>query len=185
MGPINKGKENFSDLSKEDWIEEIMTEYGDRLTKLSFSYLKDWGRAQEVVQDVFITCYTMYDTFSEINSFKSWVYRVTINRSKDVLRSSYVKRVIVNSSIFKFITATGISTENNSIKKEEQGLLSICVLSLPIKYREVVLFFYYEDLSIQEISHLLKINQNTIKTRLRRGREMLKNLLESSDINER
>ena len=170
--------------SQDEWLEKIMDEYGERLTKLSFSYLKDWGKAQEIVQDVFITCHKMYDKKSEIQSFKSWIYRVTINRSKDVLRSSLVKRVIVNNSLFSFLSSTEPSPETTSIIRDEHELLSDSVLSLPIKYREVVLLYYYENLSVQEISQLLNMNQNTIKTRLKRSREILKNLLEGSDWNE-
>lgn len=185
MELTNKQNDTFSNLTKDEWLEEIMDEYGDRLTKLSFTYLKDWGRAQEVVQDVFIKCYKMHSTYPDIKYFRSWIYRITINRCKDVLRSSLVKRVIVDSNIFKSVSSQDATPEDKSIKKDEKELLTESILLLPIKYREVVLLFYYENLSIQEIGELLGINQNTIKTRLKRSREVLKNLLESSEINER
>ena len=173
-----------SETKQDEWLEEIMNEYGDRLTILAFSYLKDWGKAQEVVQDVFVTCYKMYKTTPEIISFKSWIYRVTVNRCKDVLKSSLLKRVIVNNSLFAILRSPEPSPEHTSIKKDERELVSEGVLSLPIKYREVIILYYYENLSILEISELLKTNQNTIKTRLKRSKAILKTLLESSDIND-
>ena len=48
------------------------------------------------------------------------------------------------------------------------------VLRLPLKYRTIIQLFYYEDLTIEEISEIMKVNSNTIKTRLRRARENLK-----------
>jgi RNA polymerase sigma factor (sigma-70 family) len=173
--------ESFPELNEELWLEEIVDQYGDQLTKLSYSYLRDWGKAQEVVQDVFFISYKHYDTYPEIKSFKAWIYRVTINRCKDVLKSSWVKRVIVNNSVFQFLSSKEFSPEMVSLQKNEYEQLAQSVLSLPVKYREVIHLFYYEDLTVQEISLLLKINQNTIKTRLKRGREILENSLERGD----
>jgi DNA-directed RNA polymerase specialized sigma24 family protein len=79
MELTNIGTKENMEIEQDQWLEEIMDEYGDRLTILAFSYLKDWGKAQEVVQDVFVTCYKMYKTSPEIISFKSWIYRVTVN----------------------------------------------------------------------------------------------------------
>ncbi|WP_233786067.1 sigma factor-like helix-turn-helix DNA-binding protein [Planococcus halotolerans] len=57
-------------------------------------------------------------------------------------------------------------------------------MSLPLKYREMILLYYYEELSVQEISDLLKMKANTVKTRLKRGREMLGDTLERGDFDE-
>lgn len=46
-----------SKVRKEAWLETIMEEYGENLTRLSYSYLRDWGMAEEVVQDVFVKIY--------------------------------------------------------------------------------------------------------------------------------
>jgi RNA polymerase sigma factor (sigma-70 family) len=71
--------------------------------------------------------------------------------------------------------------EEKVLKDREDEFLSKCVLSLPVKYREVIILFYYEEMSINEISSLLDMKQNTIKTRLKRSRDLLKNLLESGE----
>ncbi|MEH7255771.1 sigma-70 family RNA polymerase sigma factor, partial [Neobacillus niacini] len=71
-----------------------------------------------------------------------------------------------------------LSPEMSIIKSSEEEFLSTCVLLLPIKYREVITLYYYEGLTIEEISEILKINRNTIKTRLKRARMKLKALME-------
>jgi RNA polymerase sigma factor (sigma-70 family) len=169
------------DSRKEQWLENLMDEYGDRLTKLAFSYLKDWGKAQEVVQDVFLTCYREYDTAKNITVYKAWVYRITINRCKDVLKSFWLKRVFVTNSLFADTPSKEASPEIVSINNEVQTDLLEGVFRLPVKYREVILLFYYEELSVQEISELLHSNPNTVKTRLKRGRDRLGDLLRGSD----
>ncbi|WP_308417935.1 sigma-70 family RNA polymerase sigma factor [Halalkalibacter okhensis] len=161
-------------IEKDTWLESIMDEYGERLTKLAFNYLKDWNAAEDVVQDVFITCYKHYENIDKITSFKSWIFRITINKSKDVLKSSSIRRVLINSNIFNSLSSKEQSPEIVMIERDENELLSMCVLSLSIKYREVITLYYYEELSIEEISKMLKINVNTIKTRLNRGRAKLK-----------
>ncbi|MEH7253781.1 sigma factor, partial [Neobacillus niacini] len=73
------GKENGNPENKDEWLENIMDEYGDRLTKLSYNYTKDWSLAEDIVQDVFITCYKEYEYINKIVSFKAWIFRITIN----------------------------------------------------------------------------------------------------------
>lgn len=167
------------------WLSGLMDEFGERLTKLSFSYLKDWGKAQEVVQDVFFTCYKKRHHVLELDSVEAWVYRVTVNRCKDVLRTSWFKRVIVNNDLMHYQKSDQPSPETTSIINSNHEKLAQLVLALPVKYKEVILLFYYEDLSIEEISYVLKSNPNTIKTRLKRGRELLMKTMERGDFLER
>ncbi len=172
------GEEKNYEETRDKWFENIMDQYGDRLTKLSYNYLKDWNLAEDIVQDVFITCYKKYDKMSEVVSFKAWIYRITINKCKDMLKSSLFKKVIINPDLFKRIISSEVTPEMRVMKKNEEEYLSICVLELPLKYREVITLFYYEELPIDEISELLKIKRNTVKTRLSRARLKLKTNLE-------
>ncbi|MFN7253401.1 MAG: sigma-70 family RNA polymerase sigma factor [Anaerobacillus sp.] len=170
-------------VDKDAWLEEVMDEYAERLTKLAYNYLKDWSMAQDVVQEVFVTCYEQFEIIDTIRSLKAWLFRITINKCKDVLRSSLFKKVVVNSNLFSLFTTRDLSPEMNLIKRDEDETLSMCVLSLPIKYREIIILFYYEELSIEEISEMLKLNSNTVKTRLNRGRMKLKNVIEGGELN--
>jgi RNA polymerase sigma factor (sigma-70 family) len=185
-----KSLENIKDLrlsetDKEILLESIMDEYGERLTKLSYNYLQDWGKAQEVVQDVFIICHKHIEEYDNIHSYKSWIYRVTINRCKDKLRSSLLKRLVFNNDVLKKLNSLEPTPEEQVLKNKEDEFLSECVLSLPVKYREVIILFYYEEMSIDEMSSLLDLNPNTVKTRLKRSRDLLKNVLESGENNGR
>lgn len=172
------GNENVWIENKEEWFEQILDVYGDRLTKLSYNYTKDWNLAEDIVQDVFVTCYKEYENIDKIHSFKGWIFRITINKCKDVLKSSIFKRVIMNSNLLTLTKSLELSPEMSIMKSSEEGFLSTCVLGLPMKYREVIMLYYYEELSIDEISEILKLNRNTIKTRLNRARIKLRTLME-------
>ncbi|WJY27543.1 sigma-70 family RNA polymerase sigma factor [Sporosarcina trichiuri] len=174
----------FSNTVQDQWLADLMDEYGDRLTKLAYSYLRDWGKAQEIVQDVFLTCYEKYDTYEEILSYKAWVYRITINRCKDALRSAWARRVVVNSGLFQFFRSTEPSPETFSLQKDADIQLAEKVMELPVKYREIIHLHYYEELSVQEIAQLLNMNRNTVKTRLKRGRSLMEGSMERGEWNE-
>lgn len=175
---------SYEETNTEQWIVEIMDIYGDRLTKLAYSYLHDWGTAQEVVQDVFFICYKKRESYEEMGYFKAWIYQITINKCKETLRSQWVKRVVVNHSLFQFLVSKDRTPEQESVRQHAYGEIVENILTLPVKYREIILLFYYEELSVQEISELLKMKANTIKTRLRRGRELLGDILERGDFDE-
>lgn len=174
---VKKVREDGS-LDRDAWLEIIMNEYGERLTKLVYNYVKDWKLSEDIVQDVFITCYKNYEKMGEIISFKSWIYRLAINKSKDVLKSSAFRKVIMNSSLFTPFSSKELSPEKDILKRSEEEFLSLCVLSLPVKYREVITLYYYEECSIEEITGILAVKPNTIKTRLSRGRVKLKKMME-------
>jgi RNA polymerase sigma factor (sigma-70 family) len=166
---------------KDTWFESVMDEYGERLTKLAYNYLKDWKQAEDVAQEVFITCYKQYNNLNQITSFKAWLYRITINRAKDVLKSSSFKKLVFNSRLVSLFSSTATSPEIILLKRSKEEFLSLCVLALPLKYREIITLYYYEGLSVDEISKLLKINRNTLKTRLKRGRDKLRTMMEGSN----
>ncbi|MBN8191803.1 sigma-70 family RNA polymerase sigma factor [Bacillus sp. NTK074B] len=169
---------NAENSDRDAWLESIMDEYGERLTKLAYNYVKDWSLAEDIVQEVFVTCFRHYEKIDEIHSFKAWIYRLVINRAKDVLKSSAFKRVVMNSSLFSVFTSQEALPEMSLVKRSEEEVLSKSVLDLPLKYREVIILYYYEECSIDEIQGLLGLNGNTIKTRLNRGRGKLKEIME-------
>ncbi|MCA0147276.1 sigma-70 family RNA polymerase sigma factor [Rossellomorea vietnamensis] len=175
---MRKVKNDDHSDSRDAWLERIMDEYGERVTKLAYNYVKDWGMAEDIVQEVFITCFRHYEKIDEIISFKAWIYRLAINRSKDVLKSSAFRRVVMNSSLYSIFTSKEPLPDMGLVKRSEEEILSRSVLDLPLKYREVIILYYYEECSIEEIKGLLGLNGNTIKTRLNRGRTKLKSSLE-------
>lgn len=176
--------EDTDEYAREEWLKETAYTYGDQITKLAYSYLKDWNQAQDVAQDVLLTCFKNYENRSHISSYKAWIYRVTVNRSKDILKSSFLKKVVLNNSLVKLIHSTDHSPEVTALQNEENKQLIEAVFALPIKYREVVLLYYYEELDTKEISEIIRINENTVRTRLRRARDRLGDLLKGENLNE-
>jgi RNA polymerase sigma factor (sigma-70 family) len=168
--------EPLNNLNREEKLKWLMKTYGNDVIRIAYTYLKQKQLAEDVAQDVFIKCYEKMDSFRNESSYKTWLIRITVNRCKDVIKSWPFKNLYI-TDFFRFKQATS-PYSHQVFGDEENEQISMQVLELPIKLREVIILFYYQDLSIDEISDLLKINQNTVKTRLHRARHKLKEAFE-------
>ncbi len=146
-------------------IIETIERYSDTIFKVALSYTKDKATAEDILQDVLIKYMTDNTEFHEEEHKKAWLLRVTINECKKFFRSIWNVRKIPLEDIYTF-------------EKPERHAVFFAVMELPIKYRIVIHLFYYEEMSIKEISNILKMNENTIMSRLHRGRKILKEVLE-------
>jgi RNA polymerase sigma-70 factor, ECF subfamily len=163
-------------------IEDVMDTYGTNIYHLVYCYVHDKAIAEDLTQEVFFTAHMKQLSFRQEASLKSWITRIAINKCKDHLRSSYIKRTIVSNILQPFVKSTTLSPEEVILQKDEAETLSELVLKLPIKYREVILLYYYQDFSILEISSVLKVNEATVKSRLRRGRDRIKLKIEEKEL---
>ncbi|MDQ1143918.1 RNA polymerase sigma factor (sigma-70 family) [Bacillus sp. SORGH_AS 510] len=167
--------------SKDTILIYLMNEYGTMVKRLAFSYVKDTSLAEDIAQEVFIAAYKNLDAFKGESSYKTWIYRIAINRSKDMVKSKAFQMVSLSTIINPF-KKSSTSTEVEVIRRENSNKVLECILSLPIKYREIIYLFYYEELKIHEIHQITQINTETIKSRLRRGKQLLKNKLSAEDL---
>lgn len=144
---------------------DIVEKYFDMIYKLALSQTKNRDSADDVVQEVFLRFLKSDKDFQSEEHIKAWLIRVTVNCCHNVFSNSWAQK-------------TEPLTEDIVFDTEEKGDVYYAVLELPQKYRAVIHLFYYEDMSIEEISKALGSNQSTIKSQLSRGRKMLKNILE-------
>jgi RNA polymerase sigma-70 factor, ECF subfamily len=170
----------FETEDKEVLLDKLMKMYGQEVLQLVYSYVKDKTLAEDLTQDIFVKCYKAFDTFNGKSKLRTWLWRVAINHCKDFLRSWYNKNVVLSGD--KELINNGLISmvEEAVVQKDEDDQLIQAIMMLPIKYREVIYLFYYEELPIKEIADLTDTGDNTVKTRLRRAKELLKVKLEES-----
>lgn len=147
----------------EKYIEETVKKYSLSMLRAGYAILKNKDDAEDAVQEAFMKLIYKEPTFKDENHKKAWLLRVTINISKNMLKSSYRRREIYTEPVI---------TENNTDE------VLPYVLKLNERYRTVIHLYYYEDYSIKEIASILKIPAATVGTRLSRGKMLLKNMLE-------
>ncbi|WP_391205958.1 sigma-70 family RNA polymerase sigma factor [Psychrobacillus sp. L4] len=155
-------------------LEKFIHEHGEELLRLAYIYVKNKQAAEDIVQDVLLKAFEKQASFRGEAMYRTYLYRVTINRSYDYLRSWHYKNTIVGEKIHRLF---GRSTEQVVVIESENRQLAQAVLALPLKYREVIVFTYYLDYSSEEIGTLLNCSPATVRTRLARGREKLKSVL--------
>ncbi|HPU63564.1 MAG TPA: sigma-70 family RNA polymerase sigma factor [Mobilitalea sp.] len=158
-------------------IEALIREYGNDVLRTAYMYVKDIHVAEDIFQEVFIKVYNNLSTFVGNSSIKTWIIRITINTCKDYLKSAYNRRVV---PMMEYHEET-ISSEldyNEVEKRDTNHLIKEAVLSLPAKYRDVVMCVYFNDMSIAEAAKVLDIAEGTAKSRLARARQKLKDVLE-------
>lgn len=180
---INSREEHIppEHITKEEQLDSLMEEYGDMVIRLAYTYVKEKQLAEDIAQEVFINCYKSLDRFQGKSSYQTWIYRITVNKCKDVLKSWSFRNIFLKE-ISKLMNILPTFEDPKLEVSEEKEAIFKEILALPIKQREIIILHYYEDLSIQEIANLLKINPNTVKTRLHRARTKLKGSFEKGEF---
>ncbi|WHZ05698.1 sigma-70 family RNA polymerase sigma factor [Neobacillus sp. YX16] len=161
-------------LEREEIIDQLMQEYSDDILHLVYTYVKNRTTAEDLTQEIFLKCYEKLNQFNQQATLKTWVYRIASNHCKDYLRSWHYRKITLSDKILDYIPSKSKQVEEEIIANSEENILTNAVMNLPLKYREVVFLHYYEELSLAEISKITTVNINTIKTRLKRAKELLK-----------
>lgn len=168
--PKENGMEKRMDMSVE--IRRLMEQYGNDVLRTAYMYLKNRQSAEDAYQEVFIKVYDKFGRFRGESSEKTWVLTITMNVCRDMLRGSWLKRVLLSDK--PGTGSTGADLADKIVKKDESRLLFDKVLSLPTAYKEVILLYYYHEYDTPEIAGILGIAEGTVRSRLHRGREIMK-----------
>lgn len=182
FGMAGEGMRVELEMDKEYIFDQIMTDYGEGLKRYILTYVKDMSAAEDIVQEVFLKVYLKLDSFEERSSMKTWLYRIAINQCKDYFRSWHYQKVRVMKSFDLSKEKTDLTPEDLVVKKVEDVALAKEILALGLKYREVILLYYYRDFSLEEIALLLNLNPSTVRTRMQRAKSILKKKLGGEDF---
>ena len=162
---------------------DVIRFYQDAVYRIAFAYCKNAADAEDITQEVFLRYLKSKKTFNDEEHLKAWLIRVTVNVSKSLFRSAWFKKTVaVSDSISD--GQENLSYENYKNEEQAQTEIYDAVLSLPEKYRSVVLLYYYEDYSTEEIAKILRRTKTAIQTQLQRARTMLKSKLKEDWQNE-
>lgn len=149
-------------LHTNDSLTKVLETYADTVWRLCLVYMRNKADAEDAFQNVFMKLNRQWPKFNSEDHIKAWLIRVTTNECKNQLKSFWRKHVItIEEVIFP------IENDNN---KEVVKV----VMQLPTKYRDILYLHYFEGYKVNELVTILESNESTIKTRLKRARELLK-----------
>lgn len=151
-------------------LEECIRQYHKAVYRLALSYVRNSAEAEDICQSAFIKLWEQ-STRGAPDDPKAWLIRVTINLSKNLLKSMRFTR---NTELAENIPSAAEFTD-------EETELWQAVTKLPPKYRTVIHLYYYEEYSVKEIADIIGASETVVTTRLFRAREKLKKTLLKED----
>ena len=152
----------------------LMEQYGKAIFRMCYVYLRDMALAEDAVQETFLKTYRAFPNFRGECAEKTWLMRIAVNTCKDMQRSAWFRHVD------RRITPEYLPSQSQSFTSEQSDLVAE-IMRLPGKYREVILLYYYQGMTLLEISEVLRISKQTVSVRLKTAREKLQILLQEED----
>lgn len=168
-------------VNKEAVIDRIIDLYSDKIFKICFLQLGDKEEAKDATQEVLLKVFKYINRYNGEASIYTWIYRITINTCFDILKKRKRQKYEDISLHIEWLRDTK-ETEAIIIKNLTSQKIREVLMKVDEKYRILLYMYYYEELKISEIASILQEKENTIKTRLRRGKSSLRRLIESEGI---
>ncbi|MGV2939564.1 sigma-70 family RNA polymerase sigma factor [Mesobacillus sp. LC4] len=169
-------------MRRDKVIEELMDEYGTKVLHLAYSYVRNRQTAEDLAQEIFLKCFQKYETFEGEAQLQTWLYRVASNHCKDYLKSWHHRKVLVSGYISSKLGGQEAGPEKQLIQNAENQELVDAMFKLPLKYREIIFLYYYQECSLKEVAAICNLNINTVKSRLTRAKELLKAILQERGV---
>lgn len=165
-------------------VADLASTYAPKIHQLAFRYVKNWEDAEEVTQDVLMKVYRKIDAFRGDAALSSWIYRITFNTAMSRLRTGRNARQAEQHQEQAGGEATGRVTlevadwssmaDDEVMRSEMRQRLIAALRHLPAVYRVPVLLRDIQGLSTEEASAVLHVKPQTLKSRLHRGRLILR-----------
>ena len=161
---------------KEAQFEAWMRAYEDAVLRLCVLYLNDLSLAEDALQDTFLKAWRGMQRFQALggSSVKTWIMRIAINTCKDYRRSAWLRHVDASRPPEDLPPALQPVTET-------QRELFLDVMAMPEKCRQVILLYYYQDMTMEETARALGISRPAVARRLKKAYALLRCEPERSD----
>ena len=184
------GRDNMStkDIHNTDalaFTESLIDKYSDDVLRLCRVYLNDVSLVEDAFQETFLKVLDKAHTKKREGNEKYWLLSIARNVCKDMLRSSWLKRtegLIEDENGESNYPDTSQGVYERAESNEKEGKVLSAVMSLDLKYREVILMQYYYDMDNESISRVLNITQSAVRSRSMRAKKQLEVMLKEYGI---
>lgn len=159
-------------ISKEEYVE-LINKNRTKLYKTAISILKNDDDACDAIQEALVNSYKHLDSLKNKEYFMTWLTRILINVCYSIINKNkkitYIDRTITEETQGYYDTYKVESTVESTLNKIDDDL------------REIVILYYYDDMSVSEISEILNIPTGTVKSRLSRARKSIEEIIKRED----
>jgi len=170
-------------------FEELLNKYKNSVYSICYRMVRNQTDAEDLAQDVFIRTFSVLDRYDPSYPFSSWLFRITSNLCIDFLRK--VKGGMVSldqpiegseGAIQRQLPADVVKPDREMENKEMMAALEDAISTLPEHYRIIVILRHQEQMSYEEIADDLGIPLGTVKARIHRARNMIKEFFRKSGL---
>ncbi len=165
---------------KQHYFNQLVFKYKDKIYNTSYRFLADYHEANDITQECFIAVYKNIRKFREESSLSTWIYTITVNLCKNKLKSAGNRMRDRTLPIIE--RALDVKDDKGNPakfleKKELETKIQAEIEKLSVDMREVIILRDIEQLSYEEIAQILAVDLGTVKIRLHRARNELRNVL--------
>lgn len=168
-------------------FEELIKEYKKIAYNIALKMLKNKEDAEDVSQEALIKVYKSINRFNMDSSFKTWLYRIVVNTCLDHVRKNKENPISIDQPIRSGHDEFYMDVEDNRPTPQEvletkltQKMVMDAVNELEEDFKSIIILRDINDLSYEEIAEVLECNIGTVKSRISRGRQKLKEILEKN-----
>ena len=158
-------------------LDRLVEQYQVAVLRTCYLYLHDRSQAEDAVQETFLKVYRNLSSFRGECSEKNWIMKIAMRVCYDMNRSGWAR-------FFNRRVTPEMLPEASVPFEERDDALASAMMRLPVRLREVILLYYYQGLTVNEIAEVLGITQPSVSNRLKRGRDKLKTALEGRELDE-
>lgn len=180
--------DKYKEISDEELVEQIRTDdqeqyaqivkrYQGKLLRYASGIVKDDQLSEDIVQETFIKAFKNLNNFNTDKKFSSWIYRIAHNESLNIIRRS--KKTVSMGSDFEVVDDVDVLEDYS--KKETTRMVKKCLNKMPLIYSEVLILYFLENKKYDEISDILRLQINTVGTRISRAKLLIKKICQKNN----
>ncbi|OEF98464.1 RNA polymerase sigma factor [Desulfuribacillus alkaliarsenatis] len=164
-----------------DALIKILKSAENDIYKTAYYLTKNEADAKDLTQDALLRVYQKFATYQGQASIKVWAQRITTNIFLDSIRKKKAQLFSLDDNeAYQYIPDEGSSVEEQVEEQLKSQEIRTAVTKLPEQYKVVIVLRYLQDMTYKEISQILEIPENTVKTHLFRARKLLKDMMHNS-----
>ena len=149
----------------------IVQRWQGRLVNLAWRFCRDRTLAEDMAQEAFVRAFRALKTFRGEAAFSTWLTAIAMNSYRSSLRAQGPRPAEVDLSRWAAAAADPSAALED---RQRAAILRSSVLALPARYREPLIVYYFQEMDLAETARVLGLPEGTVKARLHRGRELLK-----------
>lgn len=157
------------DQERDELLETWLREYGTSILRTCFVCLSDMRDAEDALQETFLKAWRAMDHYERRNgaSEKTWLTHIAINVCRDMRRTRWFRHVDMRRALEEV-------PEGMACALPEDRSLLLDIMQLPDKYKQPILLYYYQDMTLEETAEALGASKSTVHNRLRKAEKLLR-----------